>query len=161
MDKIKPLMPTQRYWSWQQPPTFREHTVHVNTEFIMHSVSTQLPTFWVPSTMSMASWVRSHWAGVLWIAHTRLRASPKTGHTNILPFPTPNSFQLLCWKTWNISSHHSNLLRMHRNLSWRATYNEENIFFSSFSLILGFLLFFVFLVKAKLLTHFMKPCRRL
>lgn len=133
MDTIKPLMPTQRYWSWQQPPTFREHTVHVNTEFIMHSVSTHLHTFWVPSTMSMASWVRSHWAGVLWIAHTRLRASPKTGHTNILPFPTPNSFQLLCWKTWNIFLHHSNLLRMHRNLSWRATYKEENVFFSSFS----------------------------
>lgn len=116
MDKMKPLMATQMYWPWQQLPAFKEHTVHVNTEFIMHSVSTQLHTFWVPCTMSMASWVRSHWPGTLWIAHTRLRASLKTGHTNILPFPTPNSFQLLCWKTWNIFSHHSNLLRVQRNL---------------------------------------------
>ena len=125
MDKMKPLMATQMYWSWKQLPAFKEHTVHVNTESIMHSVSTQLHTFWVPCTMSMASWVRSHWPGTLWIAHTRLRASLKAGNTNILPFPTSNSFQLLCWKTWNIFSHHSNLLRVHRNLPWRATYKHS------------------------------------
>ena len=122
MDKMKPLIAIQMHWSWQQLPTFKEHTVHVNTELIMPSVSTQLHTFWVPCTISMASRVRSHWPGTLWIAHTRLRASPKTGHTNIFPSPTPNSFQLLCWKTWNIFSHHSN---WHSNLSWRASYNHS------------------------------------
>lgn len=95
------------YWSWQHLPTFKQHTVHVNTELIMPSVSTQLQTFWVPCTISMASQVRSHWPGTLWTAHTRLRAPPKTGHRNIFPSPTPNSFQLLCWKTWNILYSHT------------------------------------------------------
>lgn len=70
--------------------------------------------------------------GTLWMCHTRLRASPKTGHINIFPSPTPNFFRQLCWITQNIFSQHSKPaestqkpLKSHR----QSQLKEKNVFF--------------------------------